>query len=44
MRSRKEPAAGLEEALGLETIPNSNNDGDNEELTNKDWTKLSINN
>jgi hypothetical protein len=35
MRAGKGPAAGLKEALSLETIPNSNNNGDNKELTNK---------
>jgi hypothetical protein len=35
MRARKELATELEELLSLETISNSNNNGDNKELTNK---------
>jgi hypothetical protein len=35
MRARKELAAELEELLSLETILNSNSDGNNKELTNK---------
>jgi hypothetical protein len=35
MRARKELAAELEKPLSLEIISNSNNNGDNKELTNK---------
>jgi hypothetical protein len=35
MRSEKGPAVRLEEALSLKTISNSNNNGDNKELTNR---------
>jgi hypothetical protein len=35
MRAGKGLAAGLEEALSLEIISNSNNNGDNKESTNK---------
>jgi hypothetical protein len=35
MRTRRELAAKLEEALSLETIPKGNNNSNNKELTNK---------
>jgi hypothetical protein len=35
MRTRKELAAELEEALSLEIISKGNNNSDNKELTNK---------